>query len=164
MNTEQYFKISNSDIRLLDTQDEKTYKCYTSNKNGGVKFIKITDVPNKDNISKYKVFLTSASGSKESIGDLGRRFVGYPFEVSSRSFVHFAFDNLSNCESLISYLNTTFVKNMVRVKKQTQIVSKNCFELVPLIPFDREWTDEKLFDYFNLTEEERDLILNYDKK
>ena len=31
-----------------------------------------------------------------------------------------------------------------------------------MVPFDREWTDDQLFDYFNLTEEERNIILNYD--
>ena len=35
---------------------------------------------------------------------------------------------------------------------------------IPLVPFDREWTDDQLFDYFNLTEEERNIVLNYDKK
>jgi superfamily II DNA or RNA helicase len=164
MNTEQYFKISNSDKRLHNDVNNERYKCHTSSKNGGIKYIKKSDVPNKDNINKYKVFLTSASGSKESIGDLGRRFIGYPNEVSTRSFIHFAFESESECKSFISYLNCDFVKSMVRFKKQTQIVSKNCFELVPIIPFDREWTDELLFDYFKLTEEERNIVLNYDKK
>ena len=33
-----------------------------------------------------------------------------------------------------------------------------------MVPFDREWTDELLFEYFGLTEEERNIVLNYDKK
>jgi hypothetical protein len=33
-----------------------------------------------------------------------------------------------------------------------------------MVPFDREWTDEQLFDYFNLTDEERNLVMTYDKK
>lgn len=36
--------------------------------------------------------------------------------------------------------------------------------IIPIIPFDREWTDELLFDYFELSEEERNIVLNYDKK
>lgn len=47
MNTEQYFKISNSDKRLLDSPTKNTYKSYTSSKNGNVKYIDIEDVPNK---------------------------------------------------------------------------------------------------------------------
>ena len=34
--------------------------------------------------------------------------------------------------------------------------------IITNIPFDREWTDEHLFDYFELSEEERNIILNYD--
>lgn len=32
-----------------------------------------------------------------------------------------------------------------------------------MVKFDREWTDVQLFDYFGLTEEERNIVLNYKK-
>jgi hypothetical protein len=31
---------------------------------------------------------------------------------------------------------------------------------IPIIPLDREWTDDAIFDYFNLNEEEKKTILN----
>jgi hypothetical protein len=34
---------------------------------------------------------------------------------------------------------------------------------IPMVPFDREWTDGKLFEYFNLSEEEQKLILEINK-
>lgn len=158
MNSDQYFSITNSDKRLVENQIDGFYKCYTSAQNGNVKYIDSSIIPKKENIFKYKVFLTTASGTKESIGDLGRIFIGYPNEVSTRSFVHFQFQNESECESFISYLQTSFVKKMVRLKKQTQLVSKSCFEFVPLVPFDRIWTDSQIFEYLKFDDEQIELI------
>ena len=31
---------------------------------------------------------------------------------------------------------------------------------MPTVPYDRIWTDEELFDYFELTQEERDYIIS----
>jgi hypothetical protein len=36
--------------------------------------------------------------------------------------------------------------------------------IITIFPFDREWSDGLLFEYFGLTEEERNIVLNYDKK
>jgi site-specific DNA-methyltransferase (adenine-specific) len=154
MNSDQYFGITNSDSRLVNLQGDECYKCYTSSQNGNVKFIDKNKITIKDNISKYKVFLTTASGSKESIGDLGRFFIGYPNEVSTRSFIHFHFETKSQCESFISYLSTNFVKKMIRLKKQTQLVSKACFEFVPVLPFDRTWSDQLVYEFLKLTDDE----------
>ena len=49
-----------------------------------------------------------------------------------------------------STINTKFIKFLIKVKKPTQRVKKDVFSLVPVVPFDRIWTDENVFDYFNL--------------
>lgn len=36
--------------------------------------------------------------------------------------------------------------------------------IIKIVPFDREWSDDQLFDYFELSQEERNIVLNYDKK
>ena len=39
-------------------------------------------------------------------------------------------------------------------------MNKKTLQWIPMVPFDREWSDELLFEYFNLNEEEIDLIAN----
>lgn len=150
LNSDQYFSIRNKDDRFLSNEEDNTVKCYVSKQNGNIKFIKENKLKITNNHDKYKVFLPTASGSKDNIGDLGRMIIGYPKEVSSRSFVHFAFDSLKECESFISYLNTDIVKKLIGIKKQTQLVKKDCFSLVPIVPLDRIWNDDLVKDYFGL--------------
>jgi hypothetical protein len=158
-NSGGYFNIETNDIRL---SNKGRYKCYASHKNGNIKYIDIDC--NKENLSKYKVLVLSASGSKKNISDMGRMIVSYPNEVHTSSFSHFVVDSKEQGDMMIKYLNTKMIKYLISLKKITQRVKKDTFSLVPIIPFDREWTDELLFDYFNLTQEERNIVLNYDKK
>lgn len=76
--------------------------------------------------------------------------IGLPGEVASRSFIHFAFDSLLECESFISYINTDIIKKLISIKKQTQLVKKDTFSLVPLIPLDRIYDDENVKDYLKI--------------
>lgn len=52
---------------------------------------------------------------------------------------------------------------MLGLRKSTKHISKLTCEWIPLIPLDREWTDEELYKYFNLNENEIELIENYVK-
>jgi site-specific DNA-methyltransferase (adenine-specific) len=150
LNSDQYFNIRNKDDRFLSEEEVDTVKCYVSKQNGNIKFIKTNILKITNNHFKYKVFLPTASGSKENIGELGRMIIGMPTEVSSRSFVHFAFQSYEECESFISYLNTDIIKKLIGIKKLTQLVKKDCFSLVPIIPLDRIWNNESVKKYFNL--------------
>jgi site-specific DNA-methyltransferase (adenine-specific) len=147
-----YFGIETNDSRLGDDVDNT--KCYVSKMNGLTKYIRPTEIPQKPNLNRYKLLIPSASGSKDNIGNLGRFEIASPNEVCSSSFSHFSFDTEQGCISLRSYLNTKFIKFLIKVKKPTQRVKKDVFSLVPVVPFDRIWTDENVFDYFGLSTED----------
>lgn len=150
LNSDQYFSIRNKDDRFLSQEETDTIKCYVSKQNGNIKYIKSDKLKITNNHNKYKVFLPTASGSKNNIGELGRMIIGLPTEVSSRSFVHFAFDTYQECESFISYLNIDIVKKLIGIKKQTQLVKKDCFSLVPVVPLDRIWNSDMVKKYLGL--------------
>ena len=57
------------------------------------------------------------------------------------------------------YLNTKFVNKLLSIRKISQHIKPDTCKWIPIVPFDREWTDEELFKYFDLTEEEQKLIL-----
>ena len=43
---------------------------------------------------------------------------------------------------------------MVSVKKQDQNASQGVYKYVPVVPFNRLWTDSELFTMFGLSDEE----------
>ena len=62
-------------------------------------------------------------------------------------------------KSLISYMNTKFCNFFLSLRKNTQNMKPDTFKWIPLVELDRQWTDDLLFEYFNLTEDEQKLIL-----
>jgi len=149
LKSDQYFGIKNKDERFLKDKSIDTIKCYVSLKNGEIQYIKKELITIKDNFLKYKVFIPTASGSSNNIGLLGRLVIGYPEEVCSRSFVHIPFNSLQECKNFISYIETDFIKSLISLKKKTQLVKKECFSLVPIVPLDEEWDNDKVIHYFN---------------
>ena len=60
-----------------------------------------------------------------------------------------------------NYLLTKFARFCVSLYKMNVQFSRGELMAVPYMDFSQEWTDEKLFDYFELTQEERDFINTY---
>jgi site-specific DNA-methyltransferase (adenine-specific) len=122
----------------------------------------------KQKKDRWKVITPAAYGFKtkteNTYNQIGETFISPPGSICTETFVFFDLNNNTECESLKIYLDTNFVKFFVSVKKNKQHVTSKIFDIIPMVPFDREWTDGQLFEYFNLTEEERNLILNHSKK
>lgn len=150
LNSDQYFGIRNSDKRFLSENTNNSIICHVSSKNGNIKYLKLDEIVIKPTHYKYKVFIPTASGSKNNIGTLGRIVIGNPTDICSRSFVHFAFNSKNECDSFISYINTKIVKKLISLKKQTQLVKKDCFSFVPIVPLDRIWNDKNISEYLKL--------------
>jgi len=49
---------------------------------------------------------------------------------------------------------------LIRLRKIKQDNTLNCFRYVPFLDFSKQWTDQELYEYFNLTQDEIDLIEN----
>lgn len=141
---EQYFWIGNSDKRFKEKSDGNDYLCYVSKKNGGIKWIDKTMIQKNKLVDSYKVLIPTASGSKKDIAVLGDMIIAKPYEICSRSYSHFSFESEKEARSFLSYLNTKFAKKLIAIKKQTHLVKKDTFSLLPKIPLDREWTDNEI--------------------
>lgn len=75
----------------------------------------------------------------------------------------YASDDLSECQSFISWLKTKFVRFFVAVNisKLAPMMCNECFKLVPAPPtgkFDHIYTDEELYKAFNLPQKYIDVI------
>jgi len=51
-------------------------------------------------------------------------------------------------------MKTKFLRFLVGLRKNTQHITKDRFEFVPLLPMSEALTDEKLYSHFGLTAEE----------
>jgi site-specific DNA-methyltransferase (adenine-specific) len=58
-------------------------------------------------------------------------------------------------ESLASYMRTRFFRFLVSLRKVSQDAPKGTYLWVPLQTWDREWTDDDLFEKYDFGEDER---------
>lgn len=109
-------------------------------------------------IDKHKVFIPKAMG-KGSDGVFGKAFYGEPNSVCTFTYVLLkSFNTKLECNNLIKYLNTNFVSFLISLLKITQDAMKGVYALVPVLDMTEEWTDEKLYKKYNLTQEEINYI------
>lgn len=157
---QSYSGITTNDSRLSKVKVDDSYiKCYVSQVNGLEKWIKRTDVKQSVDLNKWKVITARANGSYPRFGN---KFIGKNNEVCNQSYIAFEVNSEEESKSLLSYISTKFSNCLLSFRKITQDLKPDTCKWIPLVPFDREWTDDQLFDYFNLSEEERNIILNYD--
>jgi len=157
---QSYSGITTNDSRLSKVKVDDSYiKCYVSQVNGLEKWIKRTDVKQSVDLNKWKVITARANGSYPRFGN---KFLGKNNEVCNQSYIVFELNSEIEAKSLLSYISTKFANCLLSFRKITQDLKPDTCKWIPLVPFDREWTDDQLFDYFNLSEEERNIILNYD--
>ena len=60
----------------------------------------------------------------------------------------------------ISYLNSKIIKFVINTTKHNDTVNtnKNSFNNIPIVDFSHAWTDTELYEHFNLTQDEIELI------
>jgi len=112
----------------------------------------------------HKVYIPAAGGSGTDSQVLGTPFYGEPNSVCSQTYLVIGYNpELHNftkeqCENIISYIKTRFFRYLVSIKKKTQNGPRGVYQFVPLQDFNEEWTDEKLYKKYGLTQEEIDFI------
>lgn len=62
--------------------------------------------------------------------------------------------NKKRSENVLSYIKTRFFRFMVLLKKNTQDAPARVYSFVPIQDFTEEWTDEKLYAKYGLTDDE----------
>jgi hypothetical protein len=150
----RWYGIESNDKRLIKKYKSGYIKCYVSQKNGFIQYIKKNEI--KKDTNTYKVILTEANGNKGCFGNI---FIGLPDEVHTGSYISFEVNNLNEAHSLESYLKCKIVNLFLSLRKISQHISLTTCKWIPLVPLDRIWSDEQLFVYFNLN----DNLINFVK-
>jgi hypothetical protein len=72
-----------------------------------------------------------------------------------------SFEDYKSAKNGFEYLKTKFSRFCLSLVKTGQNLNTSDMKYIPYMDFSQEWTDEKLFDYFELSQEERDFINTY---
>ena len=130
-------------------------KIYARGEVGYVDINKITH--NQDLINKIKVYVPAVFGNGSSGTNPDRI---KPIVASEKScctetyLIAGAFDDTKQAQNLANYMQTDFFHFLVALRKNTQHATKVVYSFVPVQDFNEEWTDEKLYKKYGLTQEE----------
>lgn len=159
--TSNYFGIDyrkgRGDRIKKEKTDQNHVKVFVSQKKGFENYIDRKYLKVKNN--NWRVATPRANGELPNFGNM---FIIKPDEYISDAYISFRTNSENEAKSLLSYLKTSFANYLLSIRKISQDIKPDTCKWIPMVPFDREWTDELLFDYFNLAEDEKKLILNND--
>ena len=141
-------KHSKTDVKLYD--------------NKGISWIDRTTVAtNRSWLDAYKVFIPEAGSGSDSFPHpiLGKPFYGAPGTASSETYLLIGpFSSEDECNNVISYITTKFFRFLVLLRKPSQHATSKVYGFVPMQDFSEPWSDEKLYEKYGITEEERKFI------
>lgn len=102
---------------------------------------------------------------KRDENDFNKLFIKTPNEKNEQKggtgFNQISINSKVEGEYLFNYLLTKFSRFCVSLYKMNIQLTSRELDILPYMDFSQEWTDEKLFDYFELNQEERDFINTY---
>jgi len=148
----RYFGIESNDKRFND--NNTLIKCYVSKQKGFIKYIDKKEIKKEYNF--YKVITTEASF--EGSSGFGNTFIGTNNEVYSGSYISFKVSNENEARSLLSYMKCKLPNFMLSLRKISQHINESTCKWIPLPPLNKEWNNEEVYEYFQLSDAEIKLI------
>lgn len=134
----------------------------------GISYFPRRDLPKgKELLSGYKVLMSKTGAEHAGEPDKDGRFrvltksmaVIGPDHICTHSyFIMGQFESEDEANNLLCYLKTKFVRFLVLQMMTSINVSKAVFAFVPQQDLTRQWTDEELFDKYELSKEERAFV------
>jgi site-specific DNA-methyltransferase (adenine-specific) len=109
----------------------------------------------------WKVLLSKAYGAGEGYP---HQIVGLPIVIPPNSactetyLIIGTHKTEAEAKNLLAYIRTRFVRFLIALKKNTQDVTKDKYEFVPVLDMTKTWDDETLYAYFGITPLEREFI------
>ena len=123
-----------------------------------ITWIDRSDIPsNIEWIDRWKVLMTAVQGTSAAIETkfLSKPILAGPGTACTETYlVAGHFDDETEAVNYAGYLRTRFVRFLVSLRKATQHANRDVYAFVPNPPFDREWTDIKLYKRYGLSAEE----------
>jgi site-specific DNA-methyltransferase (adenine-specific) len=124
--------------------------------NRRVEYVKKCDITRRsDCVDKHKLIIPKAVGTGDGKTDHIKPLYCEPNSCCTETYLLVGpFSSKSECNNVISYINTKFFHFLVTLQKNTQDCMKKVYSFVPLQDFSHFWTDEKLYKKYCLSKEE----------
>ena len=145
-------------------ESEKFENAVTLIHSKGIGYVRRDEVTkNSDLIDKWKVSIGCLVPSNGEVGiDPSKGYKGItmprllkPNEIVTESYlVVGCLDTEAQALNLQKYMCCKFTRYMLRLTYSSMHVAKNNFLLVPMQDWNQEWTDEKLYNKYNLSKNE----------
>jgi len=114
-------------------------------------------VKNKHWINEIKVLVSKASPGGDNFPHqiISKPIVAEPLSCCTETYLVVGiYSNLKRANNVVKYMQTRFFRFMMSLVKNTQNISRGVFAFVPIQDFNEEWTDEKLYEKYGITNEE----------
>ncbi len=118
-------------------------------------------IKNKHWVKEIKVLVSKASPGGDSYPHqiISKPIVADKMSCSTETYLVIGiYKNKKIAENVAKYMQTRFFRFMMSLIKNTQNISRGVFAFVPIQDFNEEWTDEKLFAKYGITESEIEFI------
>jgi site-specific DNA-methyltransferase (adenine-specific) len=115
----------------------------------------------RDWLDQWKVFVPVGSGSGSASADviLGNMVVAGPGTACTQTYLVIGpFESRQIAESVRSYLQTTVVRFLIAILKNTQHVRAFLLSFVPTVDWSKEWNDDMLIERWGITPTELTFI------
>ena len=140
-------------IKSKATKDDIEIYAYPTNG-----FIPRSEIQvNEEWIDKYKVLMGKAYGERGSFPYwvLGKPKIVAPGTCCSETYLVVGPSNsYTETYNIAQYIQTRSFRFLVLLKKNTLNAPRGVYQFVPIQNFNEEWTDEKLYQKYNLTTDE----------
>ncbi|MEE3303653.1 MAG: restriction endonuclease, partial [Candidatus Thermoplasmatota archaeon] len=114
---------------------------------------------NQDWINEIKILIPKAWGTGNQSRDKLDPFIVAPNSSCTETYLVIGpFESEEIANNVISYINTKFFHFFTAFVKNTQNTMKGAYLHVPIQDFNEEWSDEKLYQKYELTRGEINLI------
>lgn len=149
---------------FVDFDKDGDLKIYHKKSKRGYDFIHRDRVTvNEQLIDKWKLVTSrSTSVPEEDNGQvlrISQTFLVEPNAVVTESYVVVAaFDTKQEAENCFSYLKTKFFRFLCQPTIVSPDVSKRTFAFVPLVSFQKSWSDKQLYELYQLNDKEIQII------
>lgn len=134
------------------------HKSVTLYQNGGVGYVSRDELlNNKQWVDDWKTLVPALGSGSDAFPHpiLGKPFVVEPNSACTETYIVAGhFDSESEAKNLASYISTRFLRFLVLLRKNSQHATQKVYEFVPVQDFTEEWTDQKLYKKYGITEDE----------
>lgn len=110
-----------------------------------------------ESINLYKLFFSYAYSTGSTVPP--QIIYGKPGEISTETFLRIGpFQSSEECKNCLTYMTGKFFRALLFFNRIAKNSSQQTFSLIPLLDFNKGWTDKELYQKYELTQSEIDFI------